>query len=618
MRSWMLSLVLALGLVLVWVGERVVEPGLRTGFTVGGVVFMLLAIGLRASRVNVANTGQIERTLLGLHGLSFLSVGLYVWQSDLWARVAGQTLETGWPKLAGSVAALVPAVLLLSLVPTLLVELSYAAMAKAPVMELGRIQEATNAGLSLGFIAIFAFSLQYVVTERDAKKDFSYFRTARPGDATKRLINSLDEPLEVILFFPPASDVAAVTQAYFDELKAESAMLQVQVLDQALEPVKSKDLGVSNNGTVVLKKKDRKELLFLGTEIEKSRTQLRGLDAEVQKRVLQIAKTRRTVYFTQGHGERTQDPVPGDQRATIDKLWRSLQEQNFDVRTLSAAEGLGQDVPRDAAAVFVLGPTRTFAPPEAAALVEYGKRGGKLFLALDPETGLTYEELLTPLGLGFKPEVLIDDKMFARIGRQASPADYRNIGTRTFSSHPSVTTLSRAQAAVLLVGGGPIRELETHPADLVIDLALRSQATTWNDLNNNYQYDAPPEVKQAYGLLAAVTRRAPSNKVEDELRVLVLSDSDAITDDIVDALEGNVRLVLDGMKWLLGEEQLQGATNSELDVPMTRTRAQDSAWFYGTTFLAPVLVLVMGFLVRRRTSRPRTQAAVVAAAEVKS
>lgn len=617
MRSWMISFGLALGLVFVWVGERVVGPDLRTVFTGGGTVFMLVAIGLRASRVNVATTGQIERTLLGLHGLSFLAVGLYVWQSDLWAKVADQTLETGWPKLAGSVAALVPAVLIVSLLPTLLVELSSAAMAKAPVMELGRIQEAANAGLGLGFIAIFAFSLQYVVSERDAKKDFSYFRTARPGEATKRLINSLDEPLEVFLFFPPASDVAAVTQAYFDELKGESSMLQVQVLDQALEPVKSKDLGVSNNGTVVLKKKERKELLYLGTEIEKSRTQLRGLDAEVQKRILQIAKTKRTVYFTQGHGERTQDPVPGDQRPTIDKLWRSLQEQNFDVRTLSTAEGLGQDVPRDAAAVFVLGPTRVFSVPEAAALVEYGKRGGKLFFALDPETGLTFDELLTPLGLSFKPEVLTDDKMFARIGRQASPSDYRNIGTRTFSSHPSVTTLSRAQAAVLLVGAGPLKELETHPADLVIDLALRSQSTTWNDVNNNFQYDAPTEVKQAYGLLAAVTRRAPSNKVEDELRVLVLSDSDAITDDIVDALEGNVRLVLDGMKWLLGEEQLQGSTNSELDVPMTRTRTQDSVWFYGTTFFAPLAVLAMGFLIRRRTSRPRTAAPAVTA-EVKS
>ena len=58
-----------------------------------------LAIGLRFMRVNVANSGQIEKTLLGLHGLTFLSVGLYVWQSDLWAKVAGQTLETDWPKL---------------------------------------------------------------------------------------------------------------------------------------------------------------------------------------------------------------------------------------------------------------------------------------------------------------------------------------------------------------------------------------------------------------------------------------------------------------------------------------------------------------------------------------
>ncbi|MCA2978427.1 MAG: Gldg family protein [Myxococcaceae bacterium] len=616
MRSFMLSLGLALGLVFVWVGERVVDPDLRAFFTVGGTALMLAVIGLRASRLNVAATGQIERLLLGLHGLVFLAVGLYVVQSDLWAKVAGQTLETEWPKLAGSLAALVPALLAVALIPTLLVELSYAAMAKAPVMEVGRVQEAANAGLGLGFVAIFAFSLQYVVTERDVKKDFSYFRTARPGDATRRLVNSLDEPLEVYLFFPPASDVSTVTQAYFDELKAESAMLKVQVLDQALEPVKSKDLGVSNNGTVVLKKKERKESLYLGTEIEKSRTQLRGLDAEVQKRVLQIAKTRRTVYFTQGHGERTQDPVSGDQRPTIDKLWRALQEQNFDVRTLSAAEGLGQDVPRDAAAVFVLGPTRAFPPPEASALVEYGKRGGKLFIALDPEAGLGFEELLTPLGLSFRPEVLTDDKMFARIGRQASPADFRNIGTRTFSSHPAVTTLSRAQAAVLLVGAGPLKELDTHPADLVIDMALRSQSTTWNDANNNFTADAPGEVRQAYGLLAAVTRRAASNKVEDELRVLVLSDSDAITDDIVDALEGNVRLVLDGMKWLLGEEQLQGTTNSELDVPMTRTRSQDSAWFYGTTFLAPVLVLALGFLVRRRGNRPRS--APAAAAEVKS
>jgi hypothetical protein len=606
-KSWILSLLVAAGLLSVWIGERIVDGDARTVFTAGGALLMALATGLRFTRVNVANAGKIEKTLLGLHGLALLSVGLYVWQSDLWAKVAGQTLETDWPKLAGVVTVLVPCVLVLSLIPTLLVELSYAAMAKAPVMETGRIQEATNAGLGLGFVLIFAFSLQYVVTERDVKRDFSYFRTARPGEATRRLINSLDEPLEVFLFFPPASDVSEYVQAYFDELKEGSSMLKVQLLDQALEPVKSKDLGVSNNGSVVLKKGARKETVYLGTEAEKARTQLRGLDVEVQKRVLQIAKSKRTVYMTSGHGERTQDPVGSEQRATIDILWRTLQDQNFEVRTLSAAEGLGQDVPRDAAAVFVIGPTRPFTAPEAQALEAYGKRGGKLFIAIDPEATPTFDELLKPLGLSFKAEVLTDDKSFARMRAQASPSDRRNIGTRTFSSHPSVNYLSRSQQPVLLVAAGAISELQTHPAELVIDLALRTQPSSWNDANNNFEHDPPAEVRQASGVLAAVTRRAPTNKIEDELRALVLGDSDGIADEVLPLLQGNQYLVVDGLKWLLGEEQLQGSTNSELDVPMTRTRKEDSVWFYGTTFLAPVLVLALGFVVRRRTSRPRKQ-----------
>ena len=604
-KSWILTLLLTFGMLLVWIGERIVDGDSRTFFTGGGAALMLVAIGLRALRVNVANSGQIEKTLLGLHGLTFLGIGLYVWQSDLWAKVAGQTLETGWPKLAGVVAVLVPAVLALSLIPTLLVELSYASMAKAPVMETGRIQEATNAGLGMGFVLIFAFSLQYVVSERDVKRDFSYFRTARPGEATKRLVNSLDEPLEVFLFFPPASDASTYVQAYFDELKEGSSMLKVQLLDQALEPVKSKELGVSNNGSVVFKKGGRKETLFLGTEAEKARTQLRGLDVEVQKRVLQIAKSKRTVYMTSGHGERTQDPVANEQRANIDILWRTLQDQNFEVRTLSAAEGLGQDVPRDAAAIFVIGPTSAFTEPEAKALVEYGKRGGKLFIAIDPEAGLTFSELLTPLGLSFKAEVLTDDKSFARMRPQASPSDRRNVGTRTFSSHPSVNYLSRSQQPVLLVGAGPLTELQTHPADLVIDMALRTQSTTWNDLNSNFEYDAPTEVRQAYGVLSAISRRAASNKLEEELRALVLADSDVIADEVLPLLQGNQYLVVDGLKWLLGDEALQGSTNTELDLPMTRTRKEDSVWFYGTTFLAPVLVLSLGFVVRRRTSRPR-------------
>jgi len=88
------------------------------------------------------------------------------------------------------------------------------------------------------------------------------------------------------------------------------------------------------------------------------------------------------------------------------------------------------------------------------------------------------------------------------------------------------------------------------------------------------------------------------------MRVLVLGDSDAVADLVLQQLPGNQYLVIDGFKWLLGDEQLVGVTNTEVDVPLNRTRQQDSAWFYGTTFLAPLAVVGLGWFARRRTKKP--------------
>jgi hypothetical protein len=608
-----LSILLAVGLVLAWVGERIVEaPAARGALTGLGALLVVAAFGVRLTRLRQTSgdARRIQGWFAALAGLAVAALALYALGSDLWTRAVGASLESSSPRLAGALAALWPALLATALAPTLLMELSFASMAKAPTLEAGRVREAMYSGLALAFVLTFAFSAQYVASERDVKADLSYFRVAKAGEATKKLVASIDEPLEVFLFFPPGSDSAEAVKGFFDELTATSPLLTVTELDYALEPVKAKELGVSGNGTVVLKKGARRESVFVAVEAEKARTQLRGLDAELQKRLLQVAKARRTVYLTAGHGERTRDPLGGaDQRATIEILYKTLQDQNFDVRTLSAAEGLGQEVPRDAAAVFVLGPTQPFSQPEADALTAYAQRGGRLFIALDPEAGVTFDELTRPLGLSFKPERVAQERGTANVRPPPSIADRANIGTRTFSSHPAVTYLGRTSAPVLFVGAGPLDELGQHPADLVLDFAVRSLPEAWNDANGNFEFDqGTAEVRKAHGLVAAVTRRAPSGKAEDELRALVLGDSDGVADELLPLLAGNQYLVVDGFKWLLGDEQLQGATNTEQDVPLTRTRQMDSAWFYGTTFLAPVLVVGVGWVTRRRAKRPVKEA----------
>ena len=105
------------------------------------------------------------------------------------------------------------------------------------------------------------------------------------------------------------------------------------------------------------------------------------------------------------------------------------------MRTLTTAEGLGQEVPKDAAAVFIVGPQRPFSEGEADTLAAYEKRGGRLFIALDPENGALRGAAEAP-GPQAHADRLAQERGIATVRPPPSLADRINIGTRTFSSHP--------------------------------------------------------------------------------------------------------------------------------------------------------------------------------------
>jgi ABC-type uncharacterized transport system len=600
-RSWTSSALLAFGMVLTWAGERVAEAGTwRQALSELGAAAILAAVAWRAQRMRKAagEAKSVETALFGLFALALAGIVLYYAQSDVLAKLDGKALAATAPKLASAVAALFPVLLAAAAFPIFLMELAYAAMARAPKLETGRVRDAMYSGLGLASALVFAFTAQYVAGERDVKADFSYFRTARPGDGTQKLVASFTEPVLVSLFFPPANEVSEQVREYFKDL-AQAGKLQVSEYDHALEPAKARELGVSANGTVVFQRGGRKEVLFIGQDLDKSRPQLKSIDKDVSKKLLLIARSARTIYMTTGHGERGEENTGGDsRRATVSLLKNELRGQNYEVKTLSAAEGLASELPKDASAVMILGPREAFSPPEAAALVAYQKRGGKVFIALDPENGLDFKELLEPLGLSFSPVTLVNDAAYAR--KTGTKADRAIIGTRAFSSHPAATTNSREGYPMFAMSGGAVEELKSHPAELVVDFPVRAEATTWQDTNNNFENDAPAEIRKAYGLAAAVTRKAPAGKPEEELRALVLGDSDAIGDEVIQGAKGNAYFVLDGLKWLLGDESTAGATNTEADSPVMRTNQQDKVWFFATIVLGPVAVLVLGAFMRRK------------------
>jgi hypothetical protein len=598
--SYVWTLVYFGGMLLAFIGERIVGAGTARALTGVGILLIVAAIVMRAARSRRAGTDrqQAERMLVALYVLGAVAVVLYLAQSDLSAMVLGKPLERDWPKLQTTLAALWPVVWIFSALPIVLAEFSYAAVAPSPRLEIARIRDAVWSGVGLAGAVVFAFAICYVGAERDKKVDLSYFRTARPGESTRKIVETIDQPIQVSLFFPPANEVREEVAGYFDDLKKESKLLQVQSYDRDVDPAKAKELGVTGNGIVVLARGAHKEQMSFGLELEGARAQLRNLDRDVQTRLLKVAKPARNVYFVSGHGERTFDPVGDtDKRATVRDLRELLQQQGYTVRQLGAAEGLAQDVPQDAAMVLIIGPQKPLLPEEAAALERYFDRGGRLFIALDPESGDAHE-LLGPLGVKYVTTLLCNDVAMARKANQLS--DRQNIVTATYSSHPSVTTLGRlgGRAPLILIGAGHFEEekAKPKPKDEIVDVTVRAHPATWNDLNGNFEFDKPAEQRKPWELAMAITHKGKDKDKKDEGRIIVVGDSDFLSDGVIGAY-GNPLFAMDGAKWLVGDEGITGEVSNENDIPIVHTKKQDQVWFYGSSFFAPALVLAIGFLV---------------------
>jgi hypothetical protein len=594
------SAIWAIGMLLIFLGERVIGSGTATRFVADGAGLLLVAVAMVVRARRAAGAGEdrrvAERMLLRLYLMGLAAVVAYAIQSDLpTLREGGHLLETSSPKLATVLGALWPALWAAAAIPVALVEMAYAQMAKAPRLETGRLADARNSGLGLAFAVVFAFTVVYVSSERDKKFDLAYFRTARPGEVVKKMVRTLDQPMEIASFFPSGNEVREEVDNYLKDLAKESAQLKITHYDYDIDPIKAKEYGVSSNGILAFVRGKRHELLGLPVQFEAARNALKTLDKEVQQRLMLIVRQTKTAFFTTGHGERSwQPPVDAtDKRAGLSKLRELLLDQSYDLREFGAQDGLIQDVPKDATVLLVIGPQEPFLKDEMASINRFVDRGGRVLIALDPENHVDMKEVLDPLQLEYKSVTLASDQAFAR--RTHTAADHSNIVTASFSSHPAVTTLARigARAPVFLFGSGWIDAKRGRPIEIQVDAPIKAHYSTWADKNSNYLFD-PGEERRAWEVTGAVTKGLG--------RAFVIADSDLFGDEAI-AAPGNELLVLDVMHWLMGDEAYQGLVASEQDLPISHTRKQDVAWFYSTIFLAPALVLGAGWLTTKRRRR---------------
>jgi hypothetical protein len=670
--GWLLPLYLG-GLALVCLGERVLS-GLEKGsgfFTALGVVAVVIATVLRFSPKfrSQGERADIERLLALLSVLGLVALGIYYVTTnsgverlglDKWTSEkrdhALELLRVAWVSL-----------LTLAVVPQVFAETALRPMRRAERPEARRVKAAATAGAALAMVVVYGSLLVYASTGIEKKWDYSYFKTSRPGESTRKIAGSLTEPIRVVAFFPDVNEVRSEVESYLKDLASTSPKLKVEVKDRLLAPKLAKELRATQDGVIVLSKGSATFNLTIGAELEQARAKLKTLDRDFQEQLIKAVRSRKTVYFTVGHGEINDAPKGNAESegrtASIAKTL--LQKQNVTVKDLGLGQGLGNEVPDDADAVVVLGPSDGFSPPEIDALNRYAQRGGHLLMALDPESssqlnvvgvqqtpeaapeatpsaapaakpapsGSAAKPAAVPpqgpppphlaalaglVGLTILPDVLANETNHIRV--RSNDSDRTRLQTSSFSSHASVSTLSRnaPRAAVVVMGSGGLDKPQSVQGK--VDFTVRSPGSTFNDGNKNFKLDKDSEKSQTYNLAAAVTRPIasgaeppkpdPKEKDQDkdknkkpeakEMRAFVTADVDTFSDLVMSNVIGNQVLFVDAMRWLVGEESWSGQTNTEEDVRIEHTKQQDLAWFYSTIFGVPGLVLAAGLFFRRR------------------
>ncbi|MEO6775444.1 MAG: DUF4350 domain-containing protein [Kofleriaceae bacterium] len=637
---WWASLLFGVGLLFMFVGERLFGhlPGTRMVITGLGLLLVLGITGLRAysTMATEGSRRNVERTLLYCQLGVVVSLVIYAFTTK-WGLGHFHFSDKGTEKFETVLTVLWAIVMVVSLIPMFMIESSLGVALRTELdmasqsdegIEYMRVRDVGLSGLSVGLALALLMVTCNVANDRNIERDVSYFKTSSPGQSTEKIVAAQQDPIKVLMFFPPANEVANQVRDYFSALASASGHLTIEEHDRLGDAELAGKYKVSKDGEVVLVKgtgdKEKSQTIELDTDIDKARkgqSKLRSFDREVNSALLKLVREKRKAYLIAGHGEVTNpDTIPPELKGKVPErhmtvFRQRLSQLNYEVKDLNPIDLL-HGVPDDATLVMLMAPTIALQPAEWESLSKYLDKGGRMLIAMDPKGDPSLGPLEGKLGVKYDPASLTDDQAY--LAQRGSPAERRFVATTQFSAHPSTTSLSRAAKGLVLVDSGTFEDAPVvgtdHPKKTV---TIRSMDSAFLDLNNNYSFDAATEKRQRYNLAEAIEGpklKGEDGKPKDGWRVLVFADADIFADALVQNAMGRAGVLMiaqlfggdvldDSVKWLGGEEVFAGEVVSEDDKAIQHTKSQDAVWFTLTIVGMPLVVLALGLLgtwARRR------------------
>lgn len=477
--------------------------------------------------------------LHGVLGLACLSYGLYTGFAELRGAVASRGARRGGNALVQSVAVVV----ILA---------------------------------AIGFLSV-RYDKQWDWTEAEM-----HTLTTATRDVLKQI--PAEQSVEIYAFFVKGSEGEA--RGNLESYAYANERVNFRVIDPNRRPELAQQFEIRSNGVV----------LVCAGACETAKASARVVEVneeELTKAIRSVISEQRKVYFLTGHGEGAPDDP---EAAGYLRAAEALQAENLIVEPLLLANL--PEVPDDADAVIIAGPTHSVLARELDALDSYLRGGGSIAVLADPLLITNLEGRVRDWGIELGNDVLIDETVDLFRGPQLGVLA---IGVE-YAEHPitdelgaNALTQFRLARSVGAAGDAEIVELvRTGPQSWAeTDLALYT---------GEGKVGLHPEDDRTGPIGLAAARTLPGNG-EREGRLVVVGDADFGRNQFVSRVY-NVDFFLNIANWLVHEEQFITIDRKRPRISLAEmTRTQVATFQYVSIFFLPEAILLLGVAIwwRRRS-----------------
>ncbi len=446
----------------------------------------------------------------------------------------------------------------------------------------------------LGVMAL----INYLSYKHNKRFDTTAMGKYSLSEQTIKLIKSLPDELQIIMFDKPGTTERIQAEKLLPEYEYHSDKVSVQYIDPDQKPVIATEYGIQQYGTIVMEFNGRKQHVEKITEEAFTNT------------IIKLTKgASKKIYFLTGHGEAD---IEEETKMGYSLFGQALAGQNYETQKLLLMQEA--KVPDDCTLLVVAGPKKDLMKEEKLAIENYITYGGKAFFLLDPVIGDTkaimWDEFLARWGITVGNDIIIDTMS------QLFGGDYFVPVISNYGNHPITRDFKPASFFPLSRSVSPREDVPDNIA--IYTLASTGHKNSWAEtrLGGPYEY-TEGEDKLGPVSVAIAAEIKPENKsvgneaaeakeetddATPEGRLVVFGDSDFANNGNL-YFSGNRDLILNVISWLAEEEDLI-SIRPKSDIPRTisLTGRQMQVVFYLSVLLLPALGLLMGLNVwyRRR------------------